>query len=503
MESKYLANYLGRYVSGGLVSAGAGRLQADYYVSNVASNGYAEGDNANAGTSREAPWATLAYAITNAPAGSVIGMNEGTYTAASVYTLNKSLSIVAERRRQTILKCAASQVALILVQGAAAGSDILLRGLVLDCESSTNRCCRPANANAGGAITLRFQDCEFKNPTQAGIFGNSANERLHLFVTSCDITNSATTVTHGIQQSNLLEGSVTVNGLTGNVSTAATTFEVVRVTAGATGIPVQVSGVNVDVDGTGATNVRGVVIANAAGVIESNDINLNGGTTGTLYQQFCSSASFPFTGGIIRNNTGSNMANGGYCVLYGTDTAGVGDDGHNGAVIYGNTLSANPDATTPIHGLMLGNGTGGEVYTNTITGAGLALIAKQQTGGEFYENTINECNSQALRAKGATDTVFRDNVVNLSASYAGDCVTVDANDSPATDSTGIELTDNVFNIDAAPAKIVDVATGSDAAFTGNTYNVNTTLGADSWEYQGTAYQTLEAWKAAVEPTAHP
>lgn len=487
------------------VGVGGGPIVADRYVSATASNGYVVGSNANDGLTPETAWLTLEHAIINTPSGGKIAINDGTYRAATFFSIAaKSLTLQAQRTRQAILEAADAQARIINFTVSAASHTLTLIGLKLDGRSNTQRAVAIGSATPALGIFANtvMTNCEVVNCTQRAVHTatqKSANLTINSLVVSGAYSASI------INAQSIEQGDIDINGISFNATATANAISAVEVFALGAAVTANISGVSGSFTNTAASaSMNGVLVVNVNdAVIESCDLDISGATLGTQYRIASTSATLTANNGIIRNNSGHNGCNGGYNVLYGADFTTVGDNRHNNATINNNNLTANPDAATAIHGLMLGYGTGGTVYDNTITGAGLALLVKEQIGGEFYGNTVNECKSEAIRSKGGTGTVFRNNTINIESGFPGDCVVVDANITPATPSTGVEITGNVFNVAAAPTNVVRVDVGSDAVFTGNTYNIATTLGADPWEYQGTAYQTLAAWKAAIEPTAQP
>lgn len=489
--------------------AGAGEggvpISADRYVSQSAVNGYPVGSNANDGLTPEAPWLTLDHAITNSPSGSVIAINDGTYAAATTFysVTSKSLTLRAQRRGQVTLQAQAGQSRIINFSSGVADT-LTTDGINFHGQNNTQAAVTIGSGSVAVKLTVNLRNGDMSGMSQRLVFSNSQkNLDLSLF----NMTASGTWAGLNLVQVLAHEaGAISINGLEVNgAMTNSSTKNVVDYRS-VTGVgAVSISNLTGSVStSSGASVFNGVSVSNIDGaVIDSCNLSLTSGAgvNGALYQIKCDSASLSANGGRIANCRGHNGLDGGYCAVYGQDASSVGNNLQNDGIISGCVLTANPEASGPIHGLMLGYGTGGEVYENQIAGAALATIAKQQVGGEFRDNTISGAVSEAIRSKGSTGTAWRFNTVNLA--EGGDGVNVDANDSPATDSTDIFIEDNTFNIDATPSGVVAVATGSDAAFTGNTYNVNAALGADPWSYQGTAYQTLAAWKAAVEPTAMP
>jgi hypothetical protein len=473
---------------------------ATRYVSQSATNGYAVGANSGAGSSKGAPWLTLTYAIANAADGDVIYLNDGDYRSASAYTIGKSLTIVAETMHGAALKATGAQTYIALLS-AATDKSIAFYRCVFDGESTAGLGVRIGSSSLTSQIDGAFYNCRFKD-NAVGPFLSNSQKKTNITFRNCEADGTwSGNVLFDVRVHEL--GAIVVDGLTVNgACTGTSSKRIMSVVSAAAGTTARISNVAGTVTADDAAFIYGVLAQNFPDcTIENCNIAMPSGTSGALYAVQCTSATLNANGAIIRHNRGHGGYDGGYLIQVGQDSSSAGDGRQNDSQIYDNVLTANAGASTPIHGLMLGYGTGGDVRDNTVTGAGLALLAKQQTGGAFYRNTVAECTSEAIRAKGANGTVWHDNTVTLSPGFAGDCVAVDANDT--TDSTGVEITGNVFNVGAAPALIVGVDAGSDATFSANTYAVGVTLGAGAWSYQGTAYDTLAAWKAAHEPDALP
>lgn len=480
---------------------------ATHFVSLSETNGYAVGVNSGPGDSKQTPWLTLAYAITNAPSGSIICVNDGTYAAATFFSIaDKSLEIRAENTRAVTLNATGAQVRIINFTTAAAGPSHLLtlRGLVLDGLNTTTRALLIGTSTPALGVYAQVEifDCTIRDVTQSAI---RTNVQKSTSLTVSGLVLSGAFSSPIIHVASAQEGDFSISNVSVSATATADGVSVVDIQriAGGSGMTVLVSKVTGDVSNSVGSNLlHGVTIANVDDAkIENCDLNISGSIfSGWIYRIFCTSTGMTANRGAIRRNHGYNGNAGGYCALIGSDASSAGDGRHNDGVIAGNTFAANPASATPIHGIMLGWSTGGEAYDNTVQGCGLATIAKQNTGAHFYNNEITQASSEAFRAKGATNAVWENNTVIVSAGHEGDCVNV--NIDGAVNSTGIEISGNTFVLDAAPGNIVDVETGSTALFADNTYTINVSLGSNPWRYHANVYQTLAEWKA-VEPTAKP
>lgn len=484
--------------------------QATHYVSNSATNGYAAGADSGAGTTKAAPWATLTFALANAPTGSVIEINDGTYQGATFYNVNdKTITIQCRRIGGVTLQAADAQTRVVNLNLAATSRTVVLNNLVLDGRNNTTR-----GISAGGAgvalgvvagITTR--NCTFKDCTTRYI-DFPQQKSIALNVISCSGTGSMGG--RPIFAQDAQDGSFTINGFNFATTMATTGTAGVEMNraAGSTGVTVSISGVTGTLTASAIGIMNGIVVRNqTAPTLQGNSLTLSGAsnTSGALYKVFSDSATLDANNAVIRGNGGAHNGEGGYCILVGTDATGAGNNMHNNALVENNNISANAIAANAIHGYMLGFGTGGTVQNNTLTGGGHALLAKDQTGATFDNNTIDGFTADGMYSKGSSNVTFSDNTVTVSVANANGTLRIGQDEASLAHSTGIVATGNIYNVNENPPKIVEVATGSDATFTANRYNINATLGTSPspWGYQGIGYNTLAAWKAAVEPTALP
>lgn len=476
---------------------------ATRYVSSSATNGYASGSDSGSGNSRAAPWATIDYAIANSVDGDVIWVNAGTYTATTFFTISKTLTFVSDGRRMVTMRAATGQPRLF---NYTASTDKTLKcyGLVMDGASNIPLVVRVGSSALTSTLSLEFNDCEMKDFTTQYINTNS-HKNVNLRLVNCAMSGTMST-NLGITVPAHESGSIIIDGLDLTVTMSSTsTKEFIKIVSATGATNTSIRRINGSITASSASGgLTGVRCINHDDVcIENNTLSVTSVQAGAVFSVLCDSGSLSANNAVIQNNVVTASLGGGYGIIVGQDGPSAGDNRQNNATIYNNRVTANPLAALPIHGLMIGYGQGGYVADNTVNGAALATIAKQQTGGEFRNNTILNAASEAIRAKGASGTKWIGNTITIGATYPGDGCNINANDAPVTDSTNIEITGNTFIVDAAPSEIVEVTTGSDASFSTNTYTINTTLGAGAWKYQGTPYDTLAEWKVGVEPTALP
>lgn len=475
-----------------------------HYVSNSASNGYALGINSGSGASKAAPWLTLEYAISNAPSGSVIQMNNGTYQAATYFNVDgKSLTIQAESKFGVILQAANTQARVIRHASSSSDQTLRIYGVVIDGRSNTTECVGIGTAASTATLTTEIKHCQLKNPAGRFIYATS-QKALNLTVSNCSgfgTLSGQYLFDIRSHESGLVEILGFVFGQVAATSTAEKAAIWMNSVSGVSTF--RASGVSGSVTSAATGGLHGIKVENVNGaVIERCNLEVSSSVAWAApIRVCCTNASYNANNAIVRYNTIRNLGYGGYGILIGSDTTTVGNGRHNDAYVHDNRITGNPSATTAIHGAMIGWGSGGTIENNVIDGCGLATIAKHHTGGLFTGNVITRASSEAIRAKGANGATWDGNTITISSGNAGDGCNV--NEDGATYSTGVVISNNVYNIDSAPSSIVNVLAGSDASFDSNRYSVNTTLTGTPWRYQGTGYASLAAWKAAIEPTALP
>lgn len=481
-----------------------------HFVSQSATNGYAVGVDSGPGTSKSAPWLTITFAIANAPTGSVIEVNNGTYQAATFYNVNdRSIAIQARSLGTVILQAANTQTRVVNLNLLATTRTLRLQNLVLDGRNDTTRALSLGNSalalGIGAGLVLR--NCIMKDCTTSYI--QSASHKTVNYDIS-GLTCSGTANDTGIFIGSAQEGSVLIQNVFFSAVNTGSGRQGIWITeaAGSTGITAKVYGVTGSINTTNAasswTAIRIENVDNAE--IRGCNMTVTGGASTALYTINSSTLGITANNAIISGNGGHNGgATTGYTIRVGTDASGAGDNQHNNPLIENNNITANVNATNSIHGMMVGWGSGGTIRNNTVNGAAYGLLAKDWTGGTFENNTATNFTESGIYAKAANGTTFRDNTLNSVIANANGTVRVGPDLVPMVNSTGVVIEDNILNIDFNPPRIVNVEVDSDAAFDSNFYGINVTLGTSPspWEYDGTGYNTLAAWKAAIEPTALP
>lgn len=247
----------------------------------------------------------------------------------------------------------------------------------------------------------------------------------------------------------------------------------------------------------------GISVINVADVlIENSDITINNGPNSQISDTISINSSAPqlldSSGAIIRNNVVRNNTSGGHIILIGEDgssTSSATEDTSNNAQIYGNTVIGSANSTT-VHGIMLGNQTGGEVYNNIVENTYIAYLGKGQTGGNFHHNIDVNIYGHSLRSKASTDMVFYNNTIIL----PGDSTEIGlyANHDDVTNiySEDIVFDNNlIYALDDISAFSVVDATSS-ATFNNNSYYATN---PQDFNYGGVVYD-LDGWHDNFEST---
>ena len=332
-----------------MVAVCAASLEAaDYYVATTGSD--------DASGTADAPFATIAHALSQAVAPATIHVANGSYSTDSALALNSAITIVGESREGVKVTAAGGLLAFSI-----ANVDAVVRDLtILNCVSSTK------NMGAGLAISAGLvENCVISNNATTGV----------------DYSVGGVKMTGGTIRGCLLanNGSTRYGAYGGNINMAGGTLDGCTVRAGKTG--------NTASTGTGISMTSGTV-TNCD--ITANSTAQSGG--GGVYM----------TGGLVT-----------HCRIHGNGN-GRGYQGSavciNGAgtlrncLIYGNTQSGNNAAVNITHGSAVMRFC--TVYGNVASGATSAVAGLQMTSGSATDNIIygNGNGTAAWTAGGTTAT---------------------------------------------------------------------------------------------------
>ena len=478
------------------VSASATTL----YVSQTATNGYVVGNNTNNGTSKTTPKLTITGANSAAAPGDTIIVNDGTYNEGVIY-ISKGLTINPETPNAVTITTPSSYVLditptstapTVLGQLILAGQGKAQYGMVVRDTSSTS------------AVTLN---------------GTTISDTLNYAInggTAAHINFSANSIT--VNCPNKQGGPAILLGpiAAGSVSIASSTFTLVSSSTsagnlsvislvGTTGVTASITNNNISTQsGTsgslGAIDVRNIANAVITGnTLSITDIAGRLGVMDGIVVNAASTNTVDSSNPTIANNTITNTESGAgaHLILVGEDASGTSYAHNmvNNALVYGNTVSGAASNKTTLHGIMLGNQSGGEVFKNKVDNVGIGLIAKGQTNGLFHDNLVTRAYGQYLRSKASTGTKFYNNTAIMSVGYADTGMMADQDLSTLIYSSNIDFRNNIIYSTSTVGNFVSVAATSTATFYNDLYYVPTST--TPFSYQGASY-TVGTWISTKE-----
>jgi hypothetical protein len=493
-----------------------------YYVSKSTDNGFAVGSDSNSAAqaqSKATPWATISKAVSTAANGDIIVINDGTYSGTELGATNfvslaaKLLNFFAFRSGNvTISSSAGAVTGLIRINNVPATSGVTFYGLIFDGASlSTPVFCDNASANTP---TITFTNCTWQNPLN---FANSFTATKAV-LTYNNAQFAGTNRAFISWQTMAATSALTFNG--GNISQSSRTTAndgLINVKATASGTSLTINGL------TGSGTINSGVASGVFDIIRCFDVSTVQITNSNL-----SLLGHPGTaiGAVIRatpdttiamavtvaGNTINNESTGGYGILVGADATGAGNNQANNCVIEGNIVTAtraNQQATTPVHGIIVGWSQGGTIRRNKVSGCGHGIISKANTTttAYVYSNIIVDSEFEHLYAKGSADVIFSNNTLYATSATTANTIAMArlaVGDDGSTGSSSVTVENNIlYAANAAALKVFELTD----SFSSGTYNNNNyflasgALPANCFSYQGTTYSTVAAWAAAQEATA--
>jgi hypothetical protein len=364
------------------------------YVSNVAENGFALGNDANSGYSMTLPKLTIASAYAAAVNGDCIVINSSaTVYDASFVTVAKSLTILPWSYRGVTVRSTDASFTWYLD-----ASNITIGAIVIDSTiTAGGRAGSALRANGTGITNLRLLGTKL-------IAGSSYGLK---FMGACYLSGVETDHTATPTSVNLVDPSA----VTGNVVVERCTF------GGRFQLAASIQGINfvfrdsvIDHSSSGALNVTGATTA----LIERSSIRGRLSTTSTGINAYghatVACRSLVIRDINIQNAASASQQAGGYGIGVGAETAELMGAGFDDVAVYRcNIVHTN-------HGLFLAYGVKrGRAWGNVVRDSIIGLIQKGVSSGDVIMsgNIVigGPLTGGALRTKEASKTKHYNNLV--------------------------------------------------------------------------------------------
>jgi P pilus assembly chaperone PapD len=485
-----------------------------FYVSATTANGIPAGNDLTGNGSRERPWATIDRANAAAGNGDTVYLNDGVYSPAKTLEISNGVSWQAIRDYRATIRGAAGQSRIIGISEDQGGT-VTFGRIVIDGGNSNTSLIRVNDQSA--PYTLQLNGTRLLNPTSYGIQGVSTGT--HAFINLRDVQFSASNALSMLNVPSLTAGSVSIQG--GSVSIENIWRSgfggIATVNANTGGLPVTVSGVTADLHATGTDPTYGTGIyyglrlTDVKPLVERNNITQTGSSTDqvgyTMLVTYDRIQPFDISGGIIRYNTVRNEIHGdaGKLILVGSDSdPGASLRNHaNNFQIYGNNGFGDGSAeAAKLHGILVGWQKGARVYDNSMDYTSLAYVLKGMSGETLaFDNTDTHTATKSLYQKGGADVQFLYNTSYQDGGYNPDAIMVGDDGVGEYNASGAVITGNTVVYRTEKDTFLTVSAGSSATISGNNYYSATGNASSAWLYNGTAYKTIDSWKAAVESNA--
>lgn len=490
-------------VVGGFFMTVAHASATTFYVSQTATNGYVVGSNANNGTSKTTPKLTIGGANSAAVSGDTIIVNDGTYNEGVIY-ISKGLTINPENPNAVTITTPSSYVLDITPTST---SPVVLGQIILAGQGKAQYGMVVRDSSSTSAVTLN--GTTISDTLNYAINGGAA---AHINFSASNITVNCPNKQGGpaILLGPIAAGSVSITSSTFTLvssSTSAGNLSVISL-VGTTGVTASITNNNISTQsGTsgslGAIDVRNIANAVITGnTLSITDIAGRLGVMDGIVVNAASTNTVDSSNPTIANNTITNTESGAgaHLILVGEDASGTSYAHNmvNNAFVYGNTVSGAASNKTTLHGIMLGNQSGGEVFKNKVDNVGIGLIAKGQTNGLFHDNLVTRVYGQYLRSKASTGTKFYNNTAIMSVGYADTGMMADQDLSTLIYSSNIDFKNNIIYSSSTVSYFVSVGSTSTAIFSNDLYYAPTST--SPFTYQGTSYASSSAWAAAKEST---
>lgn len=485
-----------------------------YYVSQTAANGFGVGSDSNSAAlaqNQATPWLTLDKFYSSAVDGDTCIINDGTYTATTIFAVNKALTYSAFNTGAVVLRSQPAQTTVVST-GISAGKTATFNGLVFDAQNAQNYCHQTDSA----AVTVVWNNCQFINPVlRCVVLAGGAGK---YYLTGCTISGAATDggIVHNSPGSGCV---VVIDGLTVNMTNITNNAGSVYLQGAATGATAMIRNVFGTQVNIGSASFAAIQCSNISRLFIGGP---GIGDTAPRMKVVAASAPAACVRVLARSSIATDhpvikgfrgelaTVSDGYGII-------VGSDGNLGAafdqlitdpIITNCDIIGNPNNNTS-HGLMVGSQIGGVISSNRIRGFGIPIISKLQItrGLISYDNDIDLCVSGgagAIYSKGSSAGSFHfANKLHFSAGYTSQVFQSLKDNATLTLDTGSLYAFNTAYSSAQMSAVVLVGGAADAStatLVMNNYNLAGGVSGSPFGYQGTTYATLAAWGAAQETT---
>lgn len=487
------------------------------YVSNSTANGYAVGVNSGAGTSKSAPWLTLAYAIANCTAGDTIVLNDGAYSETTYLNPTKAnLIINGETDYGATFTVTTAGVSARTIYQNASATGLTLGKIIIDSSGGggQNFAIQADISTAVPALTIH--GTKLKNYLQTAIKGGAHLASL-VMDSGWEISGAGTV--HCIEMLNGDAGTALVlnidNGTITNTNMGNVTAGVFCNPAAAMASFNATIGAGVVMNLTAANSANKVdgVYLQSVTVADISPSTINIFNSVTPYGVEipnstvlgAPNATSVRVHDIAGNLNSSNLTcTSGANIFIGDDTdVTTNQNKLGGVLVYRNNLSG------PTHGYAFGMISGAKGWGNKATDNSLlGFLIKGGSGTASNQWFGNLCRIKSSATgshyycKGASGTGngFYNNTSILDTGFIPSAVyNITANN--ALNAANCEYKNNNIYIHDTPTKIAFIDVGQAAVFGNNNYYSEVALPANVFSYTGTGYNTIAAWTAAQETTA--
>ena len=472
------------------------------------------------------PFRTLNAAEAVVANADTVEFGNGVYAGADIqcngatgYALiDKALTLKATNSKQVTLSPSVATAA-FRFNGNWAGDNLSVEGIIFDdSDTAPNYPIWCANSSATkGSLTVK--DCEFTNPVFYSVYIDSSGDAMDVTLDNSRHTEGGRGLLNAV---NLTDGNIIVkNNCSAAFSNKTNSTPAIDIDASAAGVTALVEQFTLNMTiGAGAPvqEFSGVRIRNIDDAVV-NLCNLNASAAGSngsaaLAVIDCDDGALTAHRGVIKNNTGSNNANGGFLARVGHDVSGAGDDRANNGCIFNNRFTGGDTfRDNSGHALFFGYVTDGVSSFNNVSQVGLGLLCKGATGGGHFSNVISRFGNStgvgsAIQSKGSANVNYYGNTIEINDDCFGSAF--QAGPDGATNNSGIEVSGNTFNVIKDTASNLAVIAESDnnqvVAYSLNNYllvNGESSLtNTTPFVIGTTTYATAALYKAGNETDAN-